>query len=202
MCLLALLLLWVTFAHEPPERFERATCSAVAMWQWQCGGDNDMDRAKNCGRWCCSTRDLDVEIPWHCQRRWKWERRWELLSDCSVRSSPNLLGVKRILRFSAVYNSILCVSVRLFLSIWQTVSLDSQGNHEPQQTPRVESSICNPIVRDHGDNSSTRLIASSCCWLEPWGTREKMKNWWVKYDLYLIYYTPVHSSNLCGWVIS
>lgn len=122
-------------------------------------------------------------------------------SNCPAQSSPNQLGVKRILR-SLLCTTLLCVSVRLFLCMWQTVSLDSQGNHKPQQTLRAESSIWNPIVRDQEDNSSTGLMASSRCWLGPWGTREKMKNWWVKYDLYLIYCTPVLSSNLCGWVIS
>lgn len=144
-------------------------------------------------------RDRGIMTLSGSQRWLKWGRQCELPSNCpAARQSCWVSREYRGLRCVQHYTP--CASMRVFLCIWDTVSLDSQGNHKPQQTPRPESSIWNPIIADQEENSSTRLRASSRCWLgalwEKSVCLKKMKNWWVKYDLYFIYCTPVLSSDL------
>lgn len=99
---------------EAQKRFYRAACCPVGRWQW-CGQGQKL--SQHTGWWCT------VEIPWHCRRQLKWARQWDWLHR-AVRTT----------RVSFVSSTRLCVSVRLFLCTWQTVSLDSQGTQKPQQT--------------------------------------------------------------------
>lgn len=77
----------------------------------------------------------------------------------------------------------------VLLSISETVSQESLGNHRLQQMLRAKSSIGNLIIRDQEENSLTRSRASSRCrrGLEGRQCARKIKNWWVKYDLYTVY---------------
>lgn len=122
-------------------------------------------------------RDRDIVTLSKSQRRLKWGRQWELLSNCpGARQSCWVSG--EYWGLCCVQHYTPCVSVRVFLCVWETVSLDSQRNHKPQQTPRAESSIWNPIIGDQEENSSTRLRASSLCWLGPWGKRVCARRKW------------------------
>lgn len=122
--------------------------------------------------------------------------------SCSLPKLQGVSGMPKSLLCTTLYSMNKCSSI--FVCVRETASWNSPGNRRPQQTQRADSSIWNPIIGNQEDNLSTQLKASSLCWTWPRGKRvcqNKMKNWWVKYDLHLIYCTFL-SSELEGWLTS
>lgn len=58
------------------------------------------------------------------------------------------------------------------------VRRDSRGSHNPQQSLRAESSVCDPIIVDQEENLLSRPRASSHCWWGSLGNKELARRKW------------------------